>query len=88
MDENNATTSTDDKQKRKEKIYLAADPLQSKQVLTVAEAAYCLNRSRASLYDLLKRGELKSFRHFGKRLFHRDELLAYIDKMSGRSAAA
>ena len=70
------------------KIYLNADPLQSKQLLTVEEVAYCLNRSRASIYVLMAKGELAGFRHFGKRLFHRDEVQGLIDKMAPKASAA
>ena len=70
------------------KTYLNADPLQSKQLLTVEEVAYCLNRSRASVYVLMDRKELSGFKHFGKRLFHRDEVQGLIDKMRGGPAVA
>ena len=70
------------------KIYLNADPLQSQQLLTVQEVAYCLNRSRASIYVLMDRKELVGFRHFGKRLFSRDEVQEYIQNMMGNASAA
>ena len=70
-----------------EKTYLNVDPLKSKQLLTVLEVAYCLNRSRASVYVLMERKELSGFKHFGKRLFHRDEVQGLIDNLACKAAA-
>ena len=70
------------------KVYLNADPLQSKQLLNVQEVGYCLNRSRASVYELMARGQLVGIRHFGKRLFHREEVQSYINNLTGKASAA
>ncbi len=51
-----------------------------KKLLTVAEASAYLRVSRGTLYTLMKKGEIKSLKIGGKRLFLESELIAYIEK--------
>lgn len=84
----NTDEQNKDPTKQTPKVYLNADPLQSKQLLNVHEVGYCLNRSRASVYVLMARGQLVGIRHLGKRLFHSEEVQSYINNLTGKASAA
>lgn len=49
---------------------------------TIAEAATALGLSRATLYKLIKRGELRTFSWCGRTLIRADVLRAAVDRAS------
>lgn len=50
-------------------------------------AAELLDVSRATIYNLMSRGELKSFMVGRSRRIAREEIQSYIDRHSGRVAS-
>lgn len=54
---------------------------------TVDEAAEAVGVSRRTVYTLVKRGELQSFKWAGRTLIRRDVLERALDRASGRHAA-
>lgn len=54
---------------------------------TVDEAAAAVGVSRRTVYALVQKGELQSFKWAGRTLIRRDVLEQALDRASGRRAA-
>jgi excisionase family DNA binding protein len=54
---------------------------------TIGEASAALGLSRATIYKMVKRGELVTFSWCGRTLIRADVLRAALDRASGQEAA-
>jgi excisionase family DNA binding protein len=54
---------------------------------TIGQAAEALGLSRATLYKMIRRGELRTFSWCGRTLIRADVLQAALDRASGEMAA-
>lgn len=57
---------------------------QGRVTLSIKEAAGAIGVSKATVYAMIKRGELEVFKWGGRTLIRRDDLVAAVDRASGR----
>lgn len=62
-------------------------PDTSKLSYTVDEASAAIGISRSKFYELVRMGEIQTFKWCGRTLVRADVLRAAVDKASGRAAA-
>lgn len=65
--------------------FMTDNPLEGQLLLTIAEAAQILRVSRATLFEMLSRGEIRKIKIGRKTLIPRKEIEEYVDRQLGNS---